>query len=348
MEVVRRVSRTPRGLRGGSKIVKGKTEVAVETVSMAMATTSTPSRMSSGTSKERGHGGEGDSGKGRTSPVIKRRRLSDRTNKLQSTKESTPSRRSKVITPARVNTTAGVKLNTPSRNTRSRVSLETMASPSVEKLLSQEDSFLAEFSEQMMMEEEEKEGGNNASDHQAREGRVSRASEADMFEVSDEEKEEEVADSGIIQSSLAVESQQPPLSSIQVADESQLPATGLSSSECSGLPASFYQVKQGALEDLKTYVPPVKPVAPPQSLGRLVDEGKDVGPFYGLPSKVVTLYQQHKRVTELFDWQKACLSTQAVKQKTNLLYSLPTSSGKTMVAEIVMLQVSFFSFSKVD
>ena len=341
MEVVRRVSRTPRGLRGGSKLVKDKTEVAVGMVSMAMATTSTPSRMSSGTSKERGHGGEGDSGKGRTSPVIKRRRLSDRTNKLQSTKESTPSRRSKVITPARVNTTAGVKLNTPSRNTRSRVSLETMASPSVEKLLSQEDSFLAEFSEQMMMEEE-KERGNNATDHQAREGRVSRASEADMFEVSDEEKEEEVADSGIIQSSLAVESQQPPLSSIQVADESQLPATGLSSSECSGLPASFYQVKQGALEDLKTYVPPVKPRAPPQSLGRLVDEGKDVGPFYGLPSKVVTLYQQHKRVTELFDWQKACLSTQAVKQKTNLLYSLPTSSGKTMVAEIVMLQV--FSF----
>ena len=314
MEVVRRVSRTPRGLRGGSKIVKDKTEVAAGTVSMAMATTSTPSRMSSGTLKERGHGGEGDSGKGRTSPVIKRRRLSDRTNKLQSTKESSPSRRSKVITPARVNTTAGVKLNTPSRNTRSRVSLETMASPSVEKLLSQEDSFLAEFSEQMMMEEEEKEGGNNASDHQAREGRVSRASEADMFGASDEEEEVAVeeADSGIIPSSLAVESQQPSLSSKEVADESQLPATGLSSSECSGLPASFYQVKQGALEDLKTYVPPVKPVAPPQSLGRLVDEGKDVGPFYGLPSKVVTLYQQHKRVNELFSWQKMCLSTQVV------------------------------------
>merc|ERR1719209_2702090 len=101
----------------------------------------------------------------------------------------------------------------------------------------------------MMMMEEEKENGNNATEHQVREGRASRASEADMFGVSDEE--EEVADSGIIPSSLAVESQQPSLSSIQVADESQLPATELSSSECSGLPASFYQVKQGALEDLK-------------------------------------------------------------------------------------------------
>ena len=303
--------------RGGSKIIKDEGKVAG---GIAMATSSTPSRMSSRTSKEKGHGGEGDSGGGRTSPVIKRRRLSDRTNKLPSTRESTPSGVTRgitplsVITPDRVRKTVGAKQNTPCRvNTRSIASLETMASPSVEKLLSQEDSFLAEFSEHMMMEEE-KEVGNNVTDQQAREGRVSRASEADMFGASDEEEEVAVekADSGIIPSSLAVESQQPSLSSKEVADASQLQATGLSSSECSGLPASFYQVKQAALEDLKTYVPSVKPPAPPKSLGRLIDEGKDVGPFYGLPSKVVTLYQQHKRVNELFSWQKMCLSTQVV------------------------------------
>ena len=223
-------------------------------------------------------------------------------------------------------------MNTPSRmSTRSRASLETAASPSVEKLLSQEDSFLAEFSEQMMADEED---FKVAGDQQAGEGRVSRASEADMFGESDEEEDTVVivdeADCGIKPSSLAVGSQQQSsrksFPSSQVAGhESQMPATlGLSSSECSGLPASFYQVKQGALEDLKTYVPPVKarPAPPPESLGRLVDEGKDVGPFYGLPSKVVTLYQQHKRVNELFDWQKACLSTQVLYLQRNCIFCI--------------------------
>merc|ERR1719234_654192 len=127
MEVVRRVSRTP---RGGSKMMS-KIAGGLNSI----ATTSTPLRISSRAPKERSHGGEGDS----TSPVIKRRRLSDRTNKFQPTRESTPA---KMITPPRM-------------NTRSRASLENAASPSVEKLLSQEDSFLAEFSEQMMMQDEE-------------------------------------------------------------------------------------------------------------------------------------------------------------------------------------------------
>ena len=50
------------------------------------------------------------------------------------------------------------------------------------------------------------------------------------------------------------------------------------------------------------------------------------------------LYHKLKGVKELFPWQVRCLTSPAVKNKTNLLYSLPTSGGKTMVAEIIMFQ----------
>jgi POLQ-like helicase len=62
------------------------------------------------------------------------------------------------------------------------------------------------------------------------------------------------------------------------------------------------------------------------------------GPFFGLTLSHKKFLLETKKIDDLYDWQKECLSLRAIQERTNLIYALPTSGGKTLVAEIAMFR----------
>uniref|UniRef100_A0A914X3W3 Helicase POLQ-like n=1 Tax=Plectus sambesii TaxID=2011161 RepID=A0A914X3W3_9BILA len=60
--------------------------------------------------------------------------------------------------------------------------------------------------------------------------------------------------------------------------------------------------------------------------------------FYGLPDCVKSLFERHRKISRLYAWQESCLNHKILKNGGNLILSLPTGGGKTLIAEILMLK----------
>ncbi|XP_029175852.1 DNA polymerase theta [Nylanderia fulva] len=59
---------------------------------------------------------------------------------------------------------------------------------------------------------------------------------------------------------------------------------------------------------------------------------------WGLPSNILQKYIA-RGVDRMFEWQMECLSNhQVMQERKNLVYSAPTSAGKTLVAEILLIK----------
>lgn len=63
---------------------------------------------------------------------------------------------------------------------------------------------------------------------------------------------------------------------------------------------------------------------------------------FGIPPAVEQVFAR-KKITRLYDWQTSCLSNRRVLDGGNIIFCAPTSGGKSLVAEILMMRNLFFN-----
>ncbi|XP_050714708.1 helicase POLQ-like isoform X2 [Eriocheir sinensis] len=77
-------------------------------------------------------------------------------------------------------------------------------------------------------------------------------------------------------------------------------------------------------------------VAALEECTRSTHESFNLGPFFGLQSRVLELLKTHRGITKLYEWQEDCILKGGTG--SNLLISMTTSGGKTLVAEVLVWQ----------
>lgn len=56
-----------------------------------------------------------------------------------------------------------------------------------------------------------------------------------------------------------------------------------------------------------------------------------------MPKYVKKLLEDHRKITKLYEWQEQTLD-RILQTNRNVIYSVPTSGGKTLVAEVMILR----------
>ncbi|CAH0629156.1 unnamed protein product [Chrysodeixis includens] len=102
--------------------------------------------------------------------------------------------------------------------------------------------------------------------------------------------------------------------------------------------SSVFETQDSFLLDIKVdVIENVKPSVDKCNEQIKVDK-RTVSGFYGLPIITKGLFKSYRNIEKFYEWQEECLNLDAIHQRRNLIYALPTSGGKTLVAEVLMLR----------